>query len=81
MNRITLDTPLRERLNGLKEPFEVFDEQGRKIGLFLPEEVYRSLLYRLAEAQCPFSAEQLQSMRQEANGQTLADFWKNRVPS
>lgn len=35
----------------------------------------QSLVYRLAESQCPYSAEQLEKMRMEKGGKTLTEFW------
>jgi hypothetical protein len=76
MGRITLDHGLKSKLNGLTEPMELADESGQTIGHFLPSDHYQQLLYRLAEAQCPYTREQLEKMRQEEGGQTLSDFWK-----
>lgn len=77
MSKVTLDAVLRERLNGLNEPLELCDEAGRTVGHFVPEEVYRKLLYRLAEAQCPYTAEELDRMRRAGGGRPLADLWKS----
>jgi len=49
--KIVLDPSLRAKLNGLDSEFEVCDETGRTLGHFLPEEVYRELLYTWAKAQ------------------------------
>jgi hypothetical protein len=76
MSKIILDSDLKAKLNGLNEQFEVCDPDGRVLGRFLPEGVYRQLLYRLAEAQCPYTPDELEAMRAETGGQTLADFWR-----
>jgi hypothetical protein len=76
MSKITLDAMLRARLNGLHEPLEVCDESGQTVGHFMPLKTYRKLLYQIAESQCPYTAEQLKQMRQEANGEPLANLWK-----
>jgi hypothetical protein len=41
---ITLDAALRAKLNGFKEQMEVHDEDGRTVGHFVPDGVYRQLL-------------------------------------
>ena len=76
MSKITLDAPLRAKLNGLNESLEFCDESGETIGHFLPAAAYRKMLYQIAEAQCPNTPEELRAMRQETGGTTLAEFWK-----
>jgi len=77
MSRVTLDLELRARLNGLNEPLEICDESGRTLGHFLPEQSYQSLLYQVAEAQCPYSADELRDMRQESGARPLAELWRS----
>ena len=76
MSKITLDADLRAKLNGLNEGVEVCDENGATVGHFVPEKVYRSMLYKIAESQCPYSPEQLKEMRKEKGGKSLAEIWK-----
>lgn len=79
MSRITLDASLRAKLNGLNESLELCDENGETVGHFLPAAAYRSLLYRIAEAQCPHTPEDLQARRKnQTGGKSLADFWNER---
>lgn len=76
MSRITLDPNLRTRLNGLNERLEVCDEAGEVVGHFVPEAEYQRMLYRLAELQCPYSAEELDAMDKETGGKTLDELWR-----
>jgi hypothetical protein len=76
MSKITLDPVLRSRLNGLNEPLELCDENGQTLGHYLPADLYRRLLYQLAESQCPYTAEQLQAMRDEEGGKPLSSLWE-----
>jgi hypothetical protein len=76
MGAVTLDAVLRSKLNGLDEPLDIVDEAGRSVGHFLPARHYQQLLYRLAESQCPFDAQELNRMENEPGHQTLTEFWK-----
>lgn len=76
MSKITIDTQLSAQLRGLSEPLEICDGDGKTVGHFLPEEVYRKLLYSAVEAACPHSREELERRRQEFGGLTLPEFWK-----
>ncbi len=76
MSKITLDSNLRAKLNGLNESLEVCDESGVIVGHFLPASAYRKLLYQIAESQCPHTPEELRARRQKTGGTTLADIWK-----
>ena len=51
MSAIKLDPELRARLNGLNEHLEVQNENGEVVGHFLPESLYRELLYCWAREQ------------------------------
>jgi hypothetical protein len=76
MSRITLDSDLLAKLNGLSKPLEICDEEGRIVGLFLPPAVYKKFFYAALASESPFSAEELANMHQESSGRALADFWK-----
>jgi hypothetical protein len=77
MSKITLDESLRAKLNGLDEELELCDESGQTIGHFLPEDAYQRMLYRLAEAQCPTTPEELARLREETGGSTLKEIWSS----
>ena len=62
MGAITLDPMLRSKLNGLNEPLEIRDEAGQAVGQFLPTHLYQQMMHRLAEAQCPYGAEELRNV-------------------
>lgn len=74
MSRITLDPELRSKLNGLSEPLELCDESGKRVGIYLPWEEYRRLLYR--DIEIPFSPEEIEQRRNEQGGSSLAEVWK-----
>jgi hypothetical protein len=77
MEKILLDDALRSRLNGLNTELELTDEAGRTVGVFLPPDVYKKMLYAYAESCCPFTEEELARMEQEREGaRPLAEFWK-----
>jgi hypothetical protein len=76
MSQITLDPALRAKLNGWAEPLEICDASGKLVGQFLPAAVYEKLVYRLAEAQCPYGSAELAQMRQQSGGQPLTDLWE-----
>ncbi len=74
MQTITLDSDLRAKLNGLNQPLEILDETGKTLGHYLPDSVYRHLLYSAVEKSCPYNEQELKRRREE--GSTLANFWK-----
>jgi hypothetical protein len=78
MSKITLDPELRAKLNGLNQPLELCDADGRTLGHFLPAEAYRKLLYAAVEAACPHGPEELERRRNEKGAKEikLAEFWK-----
>ena len=45
MTKVIVDQSLRSKLNGLDEQVELCDESGRTMGHFLPDDLYRKLLY------------------------------------
>jgi len=74
MGKIVLDSVLREKLHGMNEPLEVFDESGNTLGFVLPVEEYRK---RLRPSQdIPFTEEELERFRRAGGGRHLSDFWK-----
>lgn len=76
MSQLTLDDVLRARLNGFSEPVEVLDETGRTVGRFVPESLYRQMVYAMAEAACPHSPEELERRRNETGGESLPGIWR-----
>ena len=76
MSKIILDANMQARLNGLNQHLELCDPDGRTVGHFLPEEVYRKLLYAAIETACPHSAEERERRRRETGGRSLMEFWK-----
>jgi hypothetical protein len=77
MSKVILDPELKARLDGLSQPLEICDPDGRTLGRVLPESVYRRLLYAAAEAACPHSKEEQERRRQETNGRSRAEFWQS----
>ena len=76
MGRLTLDTDLRNKLNGLNEPMEVCDEAGHTVGHFLPADLYEELFYKALAAESPHSEEELKRRHRERGGCSLAEIWK-----
>ena len=77
MSKVLLNPSMRAHLNGLNEEVEICDESGHTLGHFLPEARYQKLLYQIAEAQCPYSSDELRRMQQETGGRPLAEIWKS----
>ena len=76
MQTIVLDPELRAKLNGLDQEVEIRDETGNTVGRYVPEELYRKMLYAAVEAACPHSKEEIERRRHETGGTTLAEFWR-----
>jgi hypothetical protein len=75
MGKVTLDPDLRARMNNFDHELELCDENGRTLGRFLPEDVYRKLLY--ASIKVPFTEEEIeQARKQKGTGCSLQEFWK-----
>lgn len=74
MSTVTLDQELRSRLNGLNEAIEIRDEAGKVLGMYLPLEEYKKILYRGVEI--PFSPEEIERRRKETGGCSLQEFWQ-----
>jgi hypothetical protein len=74
MGTITLDPVLRAKLNGLNEQLEICDETGKPVGMYLPLEDYKKLLYRGVEI--PLSEEEIEQRRKEPGGSSLQEIWK-----
>ena len=78
MSKVTLDPHLRSSLNGFTETLEICDESGNTVGHFLPEVVYRKMLYALAESQRPpLKPEDIQRRRAESGGRPLSAILKD----
>jgi hypothetical protein len=78
MSRVTLDSDLRSKLNGLNEQVEVCDESGRTVGHFLPAKEYDRLIYKILAVEFPFSEEDLRRLREDPSpGRPLAEIWKS----
>jgi hypothetical protein len=71
MTRITLNEPLLSELGTSQGEAELCDSTGRRLGYFLPEEVYRQLVCRWANAQV--TDEELERCRKETESFTTAE--------
>lgn len=60
MNRILLDTALRQKLGNLEEPFVLCDESGRTLGQFVP--TFDQAAFEGLDS--PISREELQKRKQ-----------------
>ena len=74
LSKVTVDEGLRTRLNGLNAQVEFCDEAGRTLGHFVPDELYRKLVYAWANAQV--TDEELERAMQQPGGRPLAEIWK-----
>ncbi len=70
MNRVTVGDSLKSQLDGLAAPVEVVDESGRPLGHFVPRTSMST------PDNCPYSIDELDAMRSESGGRTLAEVWK-----
>lgn len=71
MTRITVNEALLGQLGAGREEAELCGPMGRRVGYFLPEEVYRQLVCRWANAQV--SDEELERCRKESESYTTAE--------
>jgi hypothetical protein len=72
MTPVTIDPSLLVRLNGLTEKTEFRDENGRVLGHFIP--AVKGPVKLLPSDRCPYSADELLSMRNETGGKTLTEI-------
>ena len=75
MSQITIDEFLRSKLTGLDRHVELRDEGGQTLGHFLPDELYKRLVYDWLNAQV--TDEELDAARNEPGGRSLAEIWKS----
>jgi len=74
MGKIVLDSVLKEKLHGMSEPLEVFDESGKTLGYVLPLAEYHKRLR--PNQDIPFTEAELDAFRKAGGGGPLSDFWK-----
>jgi hypothetical protein len=74
LESVILDKDLKAKLNGLNEQLMLCDETQEPVGVYLPLETYKKLVLKSLEF--PFSKEEIERMRSEKGGSSLADFWK-----
>jgi hypothetical protein len=70
MSKIIVDSTTSALLRWVKEPVELFDEEGCRLGMFTP--VDKKSLYR--DVEIPFTEEELQRFAEEEGGRTLAEI-------
>ncbi len=71
MTRVTVNEALLGQLGAGRQEAELCDSAGRRVGYFLPDEVYRQLVCRWANAQV--TAEELEACRRETESFTTAE--------
>jgi hypothetical protein len=74
MSQVTIDGALLARLNGLSEQMEFRDESGRLLGHFVPAR--KGPVKLLPSDGCPYTAEELERMRNQTGGRPLSEIWK-----
>jgi hypothetical protein len=72
MTRITANEALLGQLNAGRLEAEVCDASGRRVGYFLPEDVYRQLVCRWANTQV--TDEELKRCQMETESYTTAEI-------
>ena len=77
MSVVVVDEPLQHELEVLTAPVELRDRHGRLLGRFSPVLIGREA--RRATDNCPYSDDELDAMRNETGGCTLAEIKKNWV--
>jgi hypothetical protein len=80
MGKLTLDSDLRSKLNGLNEHLELCDERGHTVGHFLPQTLYEDLFYTALAAESPHSKEELKRRHRESGGRSLAEILQRLGP-
>ena len=71
MTRITVDNTMMGQLGSANKEAELFDPSGRRLGYFLPDEVYRQLVCRWANAEV--TDEELERCRRESESYTTSE--------
>ena len=74
MGKVVIDESLRAKLSDLSQQFEFCDPAGQTLGRFVPEAIYRQMLFAAADS--PIAEEELQRRRQEPRGRTWAEIAK-----
>ena len=72
MTKVIADESMRAKLKDFTGPVAVCDDSGQTLGHFLPEDLYRHLIYEWANAQ--ITDEELQKRLQESGGRSLAEI-------
>jgi hypothetical protein len=71
MTRITVNEAMLDQLGSGRNEAELCDSSGRRVGYFLPDELYRKLVCRWANAQV--TDEELDRSRYETESFTTAE--------
>ncbi len=76
MATLVLDERLRKELNGATEPIAFLESDGRTVGHYLPEDLYKKWLYSQAIHEVDTAA--LDRAALETGGRTLAEIQRER---
>jgi hypothetical protein len=74
MGKVILDAATRARLNGMNEQFELYDDQGKLLGYFIPADSGLDALPAHAGASAFSDAEIEEAMKDTDPGRPLADI-------
>lgn len=77
MSVVVVDELMQHELESLTVPVEFRDRQGRLLGRFSP--VISGRQARRASDNCPYSDDELDAMRNETGGRTLAEIKQDWV--
>ena len=75
MSQVIVDDTMRARFDSYKTPVDICDRTGRVLGKFVPAQSPEKIS---APADgCPYTEEQLDTMRKETGGRSLSEIWKS----
>jgi len=69
MNQVVIDENASSQLGSVSQPVKLLDHKGKLLGHFVPA------LSLNPSASCPYSGEQLETLRDESGGRQLHEIW------
>lgn len=75
MSRLIVSDAFSNQLDRITLPVELCDQSGKALGHFVPSGFSWNDV--LAGDGCPYTTEDLASMRQESGGRSLGEIWRS----
>lgn len=75
MSKVIVDDALKSQLQGLESATEFCSPEGRPLGYFVTVAEYMDLLY--ARARERFTPDQIEQLRRQEGGRTLAEIMRD----